>query len=291
MPNNRELATLLWLVVLFGVALSRPGGRSSLRGLVRTALSPTILVPLAVLAAWVSALVYAASSVGLWDKDLATDTVFWFFFAGLVLFGNFTHASREEHFFRRKVLAVLKVGVAVEVFSDFFVLNLPVEVFLVLLLTVLVGVSAVATLRHEYKQVKAVVDWLIAAITFGILGYVAVSLLNNWGVTDKGSLAREFALPVWLTVGVLPYVYAVGLLDAYGSVFRRIDWRSGAGRWARVGSKLALLSTFHVRAREVGKISARLEFGLASTSSFREARRMIRDSSAAAGERLTTKRT
>ena len=128
---------------------------------------------------------------------------------------------------------------------------------------------------------------LLIAASVAILSYVAVSLLHNWSVVDKGGLLREFALPVWLTVGALPFVYAVGLVDAYRSALGRIDRRSEAGRCASVKSKLALLMTFHVRARRVGKLSAPLELHLASAGSFRQARRAIRNSQQECGAAST----
>jgi hypothetical protein len=93
----------------------------------KLALSPALVVPFAAMAAWVSGLVYLAVGLGLWDTKLAADTALWFLFAGLVLFGKFDDARKEEHFFRRKALSVLRVGVVVEVYSEFFVLNLIAE--------------------------------------------------------------------------------------------------------------------------------------------------------------------
>jgi hypothetical protein len=272
MPNNRQWAVLLWLVVLVWL----PQVRSSLPGILRAALP--LLAPVAMMVAWVSGLVYVAAEVGLWDMELATDTAFWFVFAGLVLFGGIVQMTREERFFRRKAFAVLEIGVAVEVFSEFFVFNLLAEVLVVQpVLAALVVMSAVAGLRTEHRHVKAVCDWLLVSVTLVILGFVAVSLLNNWGATDKGHLLRELALPVWLTVGTLPFIYALGLVEAYRVAFRQIDWRSKANRWERAMSKLALLATFHMRAQEVGRVSTPLQFRLASTRSFREARCAIRE--------------
>jgi hypothetical protein len=57
----------------------------------------------------------------------------------------------------------------------------------------------------------------MVAASLGILTYVAPSLVHNWGTTDKGGLLRQLALPVWLTVGTLPFVYALGLLETYRS--------------------------------------------------------------------------
>jgi hypothetical protein len=276
--NNRQWAVLFWLAALLGLFLSRPDLRSQLRDIAKLALSPALVVPFAAMAAWVSGLVYLAVGLGLWDRKLAADTAFWFLFAGLVLFGKFDDARKEEHFFRRKALSVLRIGVVVEVYSEFFVLNLIAETLLVQpFFAVVGGLSVVAGLRREHQSVKALVDGLMVAASLGILAYVAVSLVHNWGATDMGGLLRQLALPVWLTVGTLPFVYALGLLEAYRSTFRRIDWRSQTSRRARARSKLALLATFHVRARELGKVSAPLEFRLASTGSFRDARRVIRE--------------
>ncbi|MDP9441820.1 MAG: hypothetical protein M3P34_06530 [Actinomycetota bacterium] len=74
---------------------------------------------------------------------------------------------------------------------------------------------------------------------------------------------------------MLPYIFVMGLLAAYELAFIRIDWKSEAGRWARTRAKLVLLMSFHVRAREVGAFSGPWQFKLASTTSFREGRRVV----------------
>jgi hypothetical protein len=46
MPNSREWAILIWFSIFLLLVLSRRDARSSFGDLLRTALSPTILVPL-----------------------------------------------------------------------------------------------------------------------------------------------------------------------------------------------------------------------------------------------------
>src|SRR5438067_443242 len=77
------------------------------------------------------------------------------------------------------------------------------------------------------------------------------------------------------STGVLPYIYAVGLLSAYELAFLRIGWKSDRGWWARTRAKLALLASFHVKARDVGDFSGPWQFKLASATSFSDARRVI----------------
>ncbi|MFP5325997.1 MAG: hypothetical protein ACLGHT_00775 [Acidimicrobiia bacterium] len=275
MPNNRQLAFIFWAVVALVWVLSRRDMRSSVRNVLRTAASPKLLAPLLVLAAWVGGLVYIGSRLRLWDGDRATDTVFWFVTAGLVLFGNFAKVSSERHFLRRTTLATLEIASLIAVLSEVFVLNLVAELLLLPVLVALGGMSAVSAARPEHRQVKKMVDGIIAVGSIAMLLYVVFSLVNNWGSLDKGDLLQQFALPVWLTAGVVPYIYMVGLLSSYELAFVRIDFKSERTWWARTRAKLVLLMSFHVRAREVGAFSGPWQFKLASARSFGEGRRVI----------------
>lgn len=277
MPNNRQLTLIIWTGGLLAFALFSHDVRSSIRDLLRIALSPAIVTPLIGMAAWVTGLVLLSSNAGLWTGDLATDTVLWFITAGIVLFGSFTKASNTPQFFRRTALATLELTVAVEVFSELFVLNLVAELFLPVVLIPLTGMSVVAANQRGFEPVKRVTDVLLTLIGVGILVYVGVSLAHTWSAVDKDDILSEFALPVWLTVGLLPYVYFVGLYAAYDSAFRRIDRKSDSDRRARLKSKLILLINFHIRARDVGAFTGAWPVQLAAAGSLREARQVVRE--------------
>jgi hypothetical protein len=267
----------LWITALLVWALARTDTRSSARDVLRVAASPKILGSLAVLVLWVLGLVYFAWTVGLWDADRVTDTVFWFVTAGLVMFGRFEKVSKEPHFVRRTALATLEVSALIEVLSEVFVLNLIPELFLQPAFALFGGVSVVAARKPEHRAAKRLADGLLLMASAALLLYVVVSLVNNWGSIDKGDLLQQFALPVWLTVGVLPYIYAVGLLAAYELAFLRIGWKSEAGWWPRTRAKLVLLTSFHAKAREVGAFSGPWQFKLAAATSFRDGRRLVKE--------------
>jgi hypothetical protein len=227
------------------------------------------------LIAWVAGLAYFATGIGLWDGDRLTDTVLWVVTAGLVLFGKFTAVGEERHFVRRAALATLEISAIVEVLSEIFVLHLIAEIVLQPFLALLGGLSVVAAQRREHHQVKRLVDGLILIASIGLLLYVVVNLVGHWDSLDKVDLLQQFALPVWLSIGVLPYIYALGLFSAYQLAFRRMDWKSEAGWWQRARLKLALLTSFHVRAHEIGSFSGSWQLKLASATSLRQGRRVI----------------
>lgn len=275
MPNNRQWAFLFWVLVLVVFLLLRRDTRSSVGGALRLLVSPKLLVPILGFVGLVGALVVAARRLGLWEPDLTADTVMWLLTAGAVLFGSFDKASTESHFVRRRALETFRVSAFVEVLAEVFVLTLPAEVILQPAFALLGGMSVVAEQKKEHRPVKRLVDFLIAVAGWALLLYVVVSLIDNWGALDKSHLVRQFAMPVWLTIGVLPFIYLLGVWAAYEKAFIRVNWRSGAGWRGRTRAKLVLVRSFGLSARSVGSFNGPWQVKLAEAHSFREGRQVI----------------
>jgi hypothetical protein len=161
MPNNRQWAFMFWLAVLVVFALSRRDVRSSLRDVLRTMLSPKIVIPLVLFAGWVLGLVALGSQVGLWTASRVTDTALWFVTAGVVLFGQFEKVSKDRRFVRRTALATFEVSALMQAVSEFFVLNLAAELLIQPVLALLAMLSVVAAQQREHHQVRAVVEGIL----------------------------------------------------------------------------------------------------------------------------------
>lgn len=104
------------------------GGR---RDMAKLALSPALVVPFAAMAAWVSASSTSRSVSGCGTRSSPRTRRSGSSSPGLVLFGKLDDACKQELFFRRNALSVLRIGIVVEVYSEFFVLNLIAETLLV----------------------------------------------------------------------------------------------------------------------------------------------------------------
>lgn len=285
-PNNREWALLFWVLVLIAWAMYRKDMRSSLRQVLQTAATLKILIPLTGLLAWTAGLALAGSRIGLWEPSLTSGTVLWWLTTGVVLLFNLNKVTTEQNYFRRKALATLEFGVLVQAYSELFVLSLAAEVVLQPLFAFLGALSVVAAQRNEHKPVKRIVDAIIVIGSVLILAFVTNRLIEEWASIEKGGLLAQLGLPIWLTIGVLPFIYLVGTYAAYEMAFTRIDLRS-EGTWRdRMRSRLILLLSFHVKARELGRFSGPWQFRLAEAGSFSEAREVVREFHRAERERL-----
>ena len=109
---------------------------------------------------------------------------------------------------------------------------------------------------------------------FSLFAFTAQQLHSNWGKIDKHTLLLQLALPIWLTIGLLPFIYIFTLYANYESAFRWInretsDWRV---RWR---AKLALVTKLHLRARDTHAFTWNWSKQTVSAENFAAARQVV----------------
>ncbi|RIK08334.1 MAG: hypothetical protein DCC49_09020 [Acidobacteria bacterium] len=271
MPNDRQIALLIWLGVIAGVAVAYPTTRSSLKGVVAAALHTKIAVPVLALAAYVVGLVYVGSRLRLWVPQLATDTGFWFCGTALVLLFGIERVTKSDHFFRDTAFGTLGVSALAEfIVNDLFVFDLPTELILLPVLSLLVIVSIVAGHDANLVQVKRLIDTLLGVVGVGLIACVGYRMHSDWQAIEWALAARNFVLPVWLLLGVLPFIYLVAMYAGYEVAYMFIDFGAAEGH-SRWRAKLALFLRINLRLRNLGAFNGCWGRNLAAAGSFREA--------------------
>jgi hypothetical protein len=276
--NNRELAVLIWVATGFVWVLSRCETRVWIWRIIVAYLHPQMLATLLALAAYAVGLVWLGEHGGLWDTSLINDTIIWFVTVALVLHLNSNQISGDRHFLRRRFGQAVAGTVLIEGLVNLFVLPLPVELFLFPFLFFLVAMSAVAEMKEETAVAAHVANAVLGIIGIGLVVFVVVKLVTGFGDADWAHVGRVLFLPVWLTVGLLPAVYALGFYAACDSTFRRIGFfgdKVGASRQARRRAKLALLLGTRLRAPAIRQFTGLLPRRLVSAGSLKDARQIV----------------
>ena len=271
--SNRDIVFLLVLAAVAAVALSRAGARAMIASLLG-AFRPFAFVVLG-FAAYFGALIVAAQQVGLWNASLVKDAIAWFLLAGLLLLFRFTKTYEDRSFYGRTLRGLIGVSVAVEFLISLTSFSFAAELLLLPAIVVLVLFSAVAGMKPETRRVKSIADGLLAILGLIVIGGTAVTLTSTWAALDKTKLALSFLLPLWATIGCLPFVFVFGLYANYQSKFGQINWAAPQDRRARRRAKAALLLTFHVQNRALGTFTGVDARELTSAKSWGEARRVL----------------
>lgn len=276
--NNREWATLTWLFTAFVLVLLIKDVRKSIPGLLKTALTPKISLPLLAMFIYLAGLVVMLHSLGLWSSDLTKDTIIWVLGPAVALFFRAGISGQSEHFFRQAVIGTIKFTVLVEFYINLFVLPLWAELLLLPVITMLVLLSTVAGTssdKEQYRPVKVLVDQLIGLIGLALTTYVAVQLVRNWPLRDAGHDLRSLTLPILMTIGLLPFIYALSLWATYEGVFLRINFATDDTS-ARRRAKVMLLRMLNVHVHQVGQFKHPWLGRLARSTTSAEARGVLR---------------
>jgi len=192
----------------------------------------------------------------------------------LALFFKSEEASKQAHFFRRRVTAALGITVFLEFFTNLFVLNLIAELLLQPFVAILAILAVVSERDERSRSVKKLADWLLALIGLALLAFVAQQLYANWRDIDKHATALQLLLPIWLygrptSIRLLPEPLA-----NYDSAFRHIN-HATHDRKARRRAKLALVTKLHLRSRDSHDFAGPWYQRIALAPNFGAARRVV----------------
>ncbi len=273
--NNREIAIALLIGALVVFVLARDDTRGPAMRVIRALGQRLILLSLAGLLVWVVLVTLIGSRLGLWTPDLIKDTAIWFVTFAVVRLFRMASVGKDRHPFREVILDPLTATALVEFITNLYVFPLLVEILLVPFVTLL-GLLAVVAGLQKTPYVRGIANGALGIIGIGIIGFSVFELARNWSTLDLPHQIRLLALPIWLTIGTVPYLYLMGMLAGYEAAFlsigfaspnRRITWRS----------RLAMMIVLNVRTRAVAKFRAPWIGRLAEAGTFAHARMVMID--------------
>jgi hypothetical protein len=143
-------------------------------------------------------------------------------------------------------------------------------------LTALLLMSVFASDRDDLRQAKGCVDGVLSFLGLCLFGYVGIRVLTDWQSFNNPATLESLLLPIWLTLAVMPYIYAVGLWSGYQRAFRMVDGFTEdrkSGRRAR----LALMLGLGLKARELGQLYPYPARQVGEAESFESAREAVRN--------------
>jgi hypothetical protein len=224
MIDSREIATLVWLTAGLIAILVFPATRQPLSGVVRAALHPQILIVVMLLGFWVMILVLIGSRIGIWNSTLIKGTLIWFVTAGLVMMFYAATSKTSTELIHRIELSALLISFVLAFYLNFHVFSLPVELMLQPFVAFLGVLAVVAGSRSEYAQVESLSKRMLGIVGLSILLYSTVRWVQDWQDTAWSAIALQVILPLWLSIGLLPFVFGLHVFSGYKRVTTMITY-------------------------------------------------------------------
>ncbi len=221
--NNRELATVIWLVVFALLALGKPNIRRSVRMLVRTACHVKIITLFISMLFYTAAIIAVLAAVNFWDISLLKDTVLWFCVSATAMVMHFMTSYDVEDIFRKVAVDSVKAVILLEFIVNTYTFPLILELVFFPIITFVIVLGVFADSEEGYAPVSKLMKAVQTLVGFAILSIVvtrAVSDLQNLANLDT---ARSIALVPVLSLLFSPFLRAAVVMSHYEQVFLRLN--------------------------------------------------------------------
>lgn len=209
--NTRETAILVWIVLALAVALAIPSLRVAVIKAAKTATTPSLAILIVATTSFAATITLCLAWLGYWRTSMIPTTVAWFF--GIAILGTFSTDGVGE--LRGLATRTVALTAVVEFVSNAYRFPLPLELVLIPGIVAFVTFAGFADLRSEFAILRTPFAVFGVALLVGTMTPSVVYVLQHVWQLASAERAREFLLPLVLTLAFLPYLYLVRMAVAW----------------------------------------------------------------------------
>lgn len=258
--NNREIATLFWLLVLFVWLIGARNIRVRLIGVIKSLAQPVIVIPTGLMLAHMYVLILLTEKAVGYDKQDIKTFIFWLLIVSipLLLFGS-TNATREDAYFYKIVRRFLRHTLVIEYIVGLYSFSLLVEFISIPIVSLFAMLGVYVEHEEKYASVKKISNGVLSVYAAMLL-YLTLS--EVWaGYSEMFSIDRliNFLLPIALGLWLIPFLYLFTLYLLYNHIFGVINIFSGDTSITRYAKSKTLISC-HLNLKKLRKFSKMLGY-------------------------------
>lgn len=221
--NNREIAIGIWVAIFGFWAFYKKEIREAFTKVVKAFFAWKLTISYLAMFLYVSFVVSAMYSIGIWDPSLVISTLLWVALGAFSMLFNHQRAN-DNNFFIVAIKEHLKILLFLEFLINFYVFNLWAELVLVPVLIIIGAMLAISETKEEYEPARKLLTFLsssIGAILLIYVGYMAFDDFSNFATLQN---LRSFVVPILLSLSFLLFVYFAALAINYETLFVRLSF-------------------------------------------------------------------
>lgn len=217
--STRELATIFWVAVFSAWAITKKDIRSSIWAFLKS------VVPLGkfffLLFLYIAITLLILYELSIWNTSLTKTTIYWVFGWSIIAFINSGKLHQEKGYLHKVFREVLNITILIAFFVNFYTFALWIELILVPFAVTLSLLTFFSGTKDEYKILNTFLNRV--QIVFGTAIFI---FCISKAVEDIESLAststiHELILPIYLSILLLPFLYALSWYARYEQNVRR----------------------------------------------------------------------
>jgi len=221
--NNREVATAIWLFVIFFFMLIKKDIRKSLLKILKIFFGLQILSLLFLMIFYFVLIITFLYFIKFWNISLLKDSIIWFCFAGIVTVFNAATSPENEKIFRKIIIYNLNLIIILEFIINTYTFSLLKELIFIPSVTLIVVLGVFAETKSKYSSVEKTMNKLQIFIGISILILSIFNIFTDFKNFGNLATLKSFLLPPIFSVSFLPFIYLVVLFLKYELLFSKLN--------------------------------------------------------------------
>lgn len=252
--NNREIATAIWLTIIFLWALSNSSVRRAILEVLKAFFNKKIIIPLIAMLLYIVFMVLAFKKIGFWDVSAIKDTILWTLGSAFATYFSINKVAQDSSFFKNVILDNIKFVLIMEFVVNLYSFSLPAELIVMPVVTFIAMSNVFAESKQEYKKVSKLLNFILGVFGLYLLAFTFREIVLDFQNFATIKNLRDFFLPPLFSIVLLPFVYVMALFMQYEVFFVRIDIANKNSDFTKY-AKRRILVACHVNLSKLNKVS------------------------------------
>lgn len=213
----------IWLLALFIYMLVKSDIIKLSTDIIKAFYKSKILVPILLMVAYTTGIVFVLYQINFWNISLLKDTVVLFCFTGILMMINSVTSDINQNFFRQIIVNNIKLIIIVEFIINTYTFSLVGELILIPVVTFIAILKVIIKPDEKHAPVAKSINGLQIIIGMTILIFAISNAVSDYKNFVNLDTLRHLIFVPLLTISFLPFVYLVALFATYELLFIRLD--------------------------------------------------------------------
>ncbi|MCE8921500.1 hypothetical protein [Bacteroides ovatus] len=262
--SNRELALIVWLVILFLFLLAWNKGLYHFKKIIACVFATKLIGLYISLIIYISIIVIILWLLGFWNIGLLKDTIIWLIFSALgILFS--LNKVKDATYFTNLIKSSVTIVVVVQFFINLYTFGFWVE-FIMIPILAFVTMLSVYTEHNtksnsDYKKVNSCLNTFFGITALVYIVFAVYETIIEFKTTNWIDVSKQFLLPIILTIVFIPFFWILALYMKYEVMFvsNNVIFRDKS-KIKKLKIKLCMLYYGHFSFKRVHRIWNKMAF-------------------------------
>ena len=249
--STREWATLIWGCVFLLYVLCHAQIRKSFWKVIVIFFDKKLRRLWEIILLYVFVITIGFYYSPIWKNIYIKDIIIWFLFSGLIYSMNAVSGEADETYIKNILKSNLKFTMILEFFMSTFTFDIWIELDIILAITIVTIMNAIAERKEEYRCVHRLLDGVLTITGFWIF-YETIKLgLNEYKQLNMMNTLVGFMIPIVYLILIVPLEYALEVYLKYEGLFIRMTFKEKDDKRTILNHRMAVFRVCNFSVRKV----------------------------------------